>query len=167
MQAKECSKCKQTKPFAEFSPDKRVPSGCQSRCKMCMAENRRIKHSLNPKHFRKLVADSVKRNYKKTLERNNKYRDNNPEKVAVWKKKDRITNKVRVNADNAMRRAKITTSITPEIKQIYALRDFYCSMSLGESFHVDHYIPLAKGGLHIAHNLRVIPAICNLRKGAK
>ena len=38
-------------------------------------------------------------------------------------------------------------------------------MSLGEKFHVDHIIPIAKGGLHIAENLQVISAKDNLRKG--
>jgi hypothetical protein len=132
-----------------------------------MAKNRRLKHAENPEHFRRLVAESVKRNYQKKLQSNNQYRANNPDRVTAWKKKDRIVNKSRILADNAMRRAKINTPITPKIKQIYALRDFYVAMSLGESFHVDHEIPLFKGGLHIAENLRVIPAICNLRKGAK
>ena len=163
---KHCSQCKQTKTFAEFSPDKRVPSGCQSKCKLCMAENRRIKHAENPEHHRRLVVESVQRNYQKKLNSNQKYRLNNPEKVTAWKQKDRKLNKSRVNADNAMRRTKITMPLTSEIKQIYALRDFYKAMSLGENFHVDHIIPIAKGGLHIASNLQILEAKDNLRKGA-
>ena len=57
--------------------------------------------------------------------------------------------------------------LSPSINQIYALRDFYVAMSLGDNFHVDHIVPLAKGGLHCHTNLRVIPAIDNLRKGVK
>jgi len=132
-----------------------------------MAENKRQQHAANPEHFRKLVAESTKRHHKKKIQRNNKYREKNPEKVAVWKQKDRTVNKARISADNAMRRAKTATPITPEVKQVYALRDFYKAMSLGENFHVDHILPIAKGGLHVVQNLRVIPAICNLRKGAK
>jgi 5-methylcytosine-specific restriction endonuclease McrA len=131
-----------------------------------MAENRRIKHAENPEHFRRLVAESVKRNYAKKLKLNAEYRKNNPEKVAAWKKKDRQLNKHRVNADNAMRRSKIAGKLSPEIKQIYALRDFYTATSLGEIFHVDHIIPISLGGSHTSDNLRVIPAIDNLRKGA-
>jgi 5-methylcytosine-specific restriction endonuclease McrA len=164
---KQCSKCKLIKPFAEFSPDKRVPSGCQSKCKICVAEHRRIKHAENPEHYRRLVAESVQRNYQKKLDRNQKYRLNNLDKVANWKQKDRQTNKSRINADCAMRRAKLKTPITPEIKQIYALRDFYKAMSLGDAFHVDHIIPVSKGGLHIASNLQILTAIDNLRKGAE
>lgn len=164
---KNCSQCNQIKLFTDFSPDKRVPSGCQSRCKSCMSENMRKKYAENPEHFKKLVSESVKRNYEKKLQRNNLYRLNNPKKVSSWKRKDRSLNKVRILADNAMRRAKMASPITPEIKQIYALRDFYCAMSLDGDFHVDHLIPLSKGGKHHHDNLRVIPAIDNLKKGAK
>lgn len=36
-----------------------------------------------------------------------------------------------------------------------------------EDLHMDHVIPLAKGGLHVADNIRPSHALCNLRKGAK
>jgi len=38
---------------------------------------------------------------------------------------------------------------------------------LGIKHHVDHIVPLARGGLHIPSNLQVLPAIVNLRKGSK
>ena len=132
-----------------------------------MAENRRQQHSANPEHFRKLVAESTKRHYAKKLQRNSAYRASNQDKVSAWKRKDRSINKARVHADNAMRRTKLAGKLTPEIKQMYALRDFYRAMSLGENFHVDHIVPIAKGGLHIAHNLQILEAKDNLRKGAE
>lgn len=165
IQSKPCSKCKIVKPFTEFSPDKRVPSGYQSRCKVCNAEHRRIKHKENPEHFRKLVSESVKRNYFKKLELNQRYRKLNPDKVYKWKAKDRALNKDRISADNAKRRSKLRSENTLAIRKFYALRDFYISMSLGDIFHVDHIIPISKGGLHDESNLQVIPAIDNLRKG--
>jgi 5-methylcytosine-specific restriction endonuclease McrA len=36
----------------------------------------------------------------------------------------------------------------------------------GETYHVDHVIPIAKGGLHVFSNLRIITARENVRKGA-
>lgn len=164
---KSCSKCKEVKDYSQFSPDKRTKTGCQSRCKICQSEHIKLKYSQNPEHFRKMVANSAKKHYSKVLNRNSEYRKNNPEKVYAWKAKDRLVNKARVLADNAMRRSKIPTRVTKEVKQIYALRDFYCSMSLGEKFHVDHITPISTGGLHIIENLQILPAIDNLRKGAK
>jgi len=37
----------------------------------------------------------------------------------------------------------------------------------GVTMHVDHIIPLAKGGLHHPLNLQIIPAIDNLEKSDK
>jgi 5-methylcytosine-specific restriction endonuclease McrA len=163
---KQCSKCKEVKLFDCFSPDRRVSSGLQSRCKSCVAEHQRLKYAENPEHRRKLVSESTKRNYAKKIERNNRYRAENPDKVTAWKKKDRELNKARINADNAKRRGKLQGSLSLEIKQLYILKDFYQSMSLGEVFHVDHIVPLAKGGQHHIENLQIIPAKDNLRKGA-
>lgn len=36
---------------------------------------------------------------------------------------------------------------------------------LGHEFQVDHILPLAKGGLHAANNLQILPKGLNMRKG--
>lgn len=163
---KKCTLCNELKNFSEFSPDKRISIGLQSRCKVCFAELARKKRLLDPSKHRTAVKKSREKHYEKVLERNKKYRDQNKEKVFEWKKKDRKVNKARVLADNAKRRSLIFVAMTKEVRRVYALRDFYAAMSLGEKFHVDHIIPLSKGGKHEVNNLRVIPAIDNLRKGA-
>lgn len=167
LQSKQCTSCKQHKSATEYSPDKRIASGLQSRCKVCYAEIMRKRRAKNPEAHRQSVKKSTQKNYAKKLERNRIYRSKNPEKVFAWKAKDRTVNKSRVLADNAKRRYKLSGSITPEVKQIYALRDFYTAMSLGEQFHVDHIVPLVKGGSHNAFNLQILPAIDNLRKGVQ
>jgi len=164
---KQCTACKQVKSLNEYSPSKRGGLGVQAKCKLCYAELMKARRIANPTAHRESVKKSTTKHYDKKLKRNADYRANNPEKVAEWKRKDRATNKVRILADNAMRRTKMSGALTPEIKQIYALRDFYTAMSLGEQFHVDHIIPIAKGGLHIAQNLQVLEAKDNLRKGAR
>jgi 5-methylcytosine-specific restriction endonuclease McrA len=163
---KTCTYCLQSKPLFDFSPDKRIKSGVQSRCKACFAEIMRARRAENPTPHREGVKRSVERHYAKKLARNKRYRTEQPDRVKEWKRKDRQLNKARVLADNAKRRALLAEKLTPEIKQIYALRDFYQAMSLGEPFHVDHVIPVSKGGRHVHENLQVIPAIDNLRKGA-
>jgi 5-methylcytosine-specific restriction endonuclease McrA len=162
-----CSLCKVQKLFTDFSPDKRDSSGVQSRCKVCFAQIMRERRAKNPEAHRQAVGKSTKKNYKAKLERNNLYRTNNPEKVHQWKKKDRTENKARILADCAKRRTLLAGETSVEIRQLYVLKDFYQAMSLGERFHVDHIVPLSRGGLHAYKNMRVIPAIDNLRKGNK
>jgi len=163
---KTCTCCKEAKELSEFSPDKRISSGFQSRCKKCFATIMRDRRRTNPEAHRLSIKLSTQKHYVAKLARNKRYRLENPDKVAEWKAKDRQQNKARVLADNANRRALQRVPLTPEVVQIYALRDFYRAMSLGEDFHVDHIIPLSKGGAHVHTNLQVIPAIDNLRKGA-
>ena len=164
---KVCTVCKMDKPLFDYSPDKRIKSGVQSRCKPCYAKIMKERRAKDPGAHRDAVKNSTAKHYQKKLQRNNEYRKNNPHKVKQWKRKDRLVNKPRVLADNARRRGWTRGETSPEVEQLYALRDFYRSMSLGEEFHVDHIQPLSKGGLHVFSNMQVIPAIDNLRKGAK
>ena len=84
------------------------------------------------------------------------YRKNNPDKM---------------NARAAKRRALKLKQIPPgtdlkEVAKFYELAQML-SIVLGYKMHVDHYIPLSKGGLHCPENLRIIPALENLAKGDK
>ena len=162
---KQCTACKQIKPIIEYSPSKRGGFGVQAKCKPCYAELMKARRLDNPLAHRESVKKYTEKHYDKKLQRNKAYRAANPDKVSAWKRNDRTINKFRIHADNAMRRTKLSGKLTPEINQVYALRDFYIAMSLGNSFHVDHITPLAKGGIHCHTNLQILPAIDNLRKG--
>ena len=47
----------------------------------------------------------------------------------------------------------------------HRIREFYVNCPPG--YHVDHIIPIAKGGAHHISNLQYLPAKENLKKGAK
>jgi len=75
------------------------------------------------------------------------------------------------NAHNAKRRAQKLDQTPPDadfekIEKIYeeAKR---LEEETGKPHHVDHKVPLSRGGKHHQDNLRPVPAIDNLRKGAK
>jgi 5-methylcytosine-specific restriction endonuclease McrA len=53
------------------------------------------------------------------------------------------------------------------IQQFYDHRDRLNQAAGFIRYHVDHIIPLAKGGQHHPRNLQVISANDNVRKGAK
>ncbi len=44
---------------------------------------------------------------------------------------------------------------------------YYCGLYLGEAYHIDHYIPLSKGGLHSIENMRLSCKSCNSRKHSR
>lgn len=81
----------------------------------------------------------------------------------------------RVKANSAhqkvvRRRAKAATVLSAEemgqVKAVYRLR-YTLSRETGAEYHVDHHIPLSRGGKHHPDNLWVVPAAENLRKGSK
>lgn len=51
-----------------------------------------------------------------------------------------------------------------DIINVYGNKCFYCD---GDFEHVDHFIPLSKGGDHSLENVRPSCAQCNLSKGSK
>jgi 5-methylcytosine-specific restriction endonuclease McrA len=64
-----------------------------------------------------------------------------------------------------------TPALSPEdkalIEHAYGQRDRLNEEAGFVEYHVDHIIPLAKGGAHHPANLQVISARDNVRKGAK
>jgi len=63
-----------------------------------------------------------------------------------------------------------TPELSPEEKELiehtYGQRDRLNEEAGFIEYHVDHIIPLAKGGLHHPGNLQLITAVQNMRKGA-
>jgi hypothetical protein len=100
-----------------------------------------------------------------------KYREENKEK-----NRDRLREYKRAfpekYAHHCAKRRAAKNCATPKWANLSAIQEFYIKASelekiKNEKYHVDHIVPL-KGknvcGLHVEHNLRVIPAIDNLRK---
>ena len=58
-----------------------------------------------------------------------------------------------------------------DVKHLYVVqgaRCKLCSRHLGiTGYHVDHVIPIARGGLNVAYNLQLLCPKCNLSKGKK
>ena len=132
--------------------------------------------------FRQAKRDDAKRHYHNVMKHDEERMTRHYANTTEWAKQNRETcNKARraFNARNpgygrehvVARRAKIhhtdlTAAQQAQVKAIYRLRAVITEMT-GVMHHVDHHIPLAKGGLHTPENLWIIPAIDNQRKGAK
>jgi len=131
------------------------------------------------------IREQLKVSRLKNIDR---YREKGRESSRLWRKKnptkykENLQNWIKENPDkyklittkgNSRRRAAEKNN-TPDlthnqkliIETIY-LQRIRLEKKLGIQFHVDHVIPISKGGLHIPSNLQVLPAKLNLKKNSK
>jgi len=97
------------------------------------------------------------------------YRQANPEKVSAYARQWAKSNPERRNFNASKRRAlKLNNGVSQvtlkELQRLYASHCAYCA---APSEHIDHVIPLSRGGTHSIGNLTGACASCNLSKGAK
>lgn len=169
-----CGRCEQWKPFVEFDTASGPKTGdLQSYCKACALSANRTWAQENPGKRRAAASKSAakakssgraksaltpaQRDRKNALRR--EWARKNPDKVRAW-------NRTRVHRQRG-------GGDMPPPEWIDALlcaqdaRCPYCDALLSVRFHVDHKVPISKGGTSDRHNLQLTCARCNLRKGAR
>lgn len=182
---KTCTKCHAVKPLAEFYPNKRARSGLCFWCKSCMQGSASERAAREPERYKKISREKASRYRKrhpekirayKRSERGRRveagYRERNREVVrqrsVAWEKR---------NPDNVLARTRYyqaqKLNATPswadreKMEWIYR-RSRAMYLVTGVKHHVDHIVPLQSPivcGLHVEHNLQVLPAVKNIKKG--
>lgn len=115
-----------------------------------------------------------KKNKEKKAEYDKAYKKENKEKIADRNKAYFKTPAGKASSKNAihkrrafMRQGDVITNQLLELQQT-AKQCYWCGTSLkNKVVHIDHYVPLSKGGLHTISNLVVSCAECNRVKGNK
>lgn len=155
---RKCSKCLNVKPLSEFYPKRRklARNGYNCICKEC------AKHGAL-----EWARDNLSRHNKKTKLWASSNKEKHAESVAKWAK----ANLPKRNQCCAARRASKKSATPPWgneffMDEIYDLAKRRTKVT-GFKWHVDHIVPLQSKlvcGLHVEHNLQVIPASENLSK---
>lgn len=171
---KTCTKCGEMKPLDQYSRDAACKDGLRTACKPCAAERRRRYYEANAEREREQKRRYHEANAEKVAERKRRHYEANAERG-----RERTRRYVRVNPDKVaakwMRRHAAKLQRTTPWSDRVAIAAFYemaarVSRCLGVEHHVDHVLPLrgkTVSGLHVPLNLRVVPAVVNLRKGNK
>ena len=157
METKVCTTCGQEKSIDEFY--KREYKGVYKPRSKCIPCYKAINSPKAAEFFRK--HPEVREKWR------NKNRDRMHETNAAWKKKFHW----KVASYSAKRRA-LQVNQTPENADQEAIQELYKEAArltkyTGIEHHVDHIQPIILGGLHHEDNLQIIPAVDNLKKGAK
>lgn len=87
----------------------------------------------------------------------------------AWKKANPEKVKVDIHRRRARERAAEGSHTADELKALFQRqrgRCAYCSKSIRNGYHVDHIIPLARGGSNWISNIALACAKCNLTKSA-
>lgn len=137
-----------------------MPDGQHPWCKTCRNEVRKARYARNPN---------------KELKQNAQWRKANHERQLYLQRRHYQDNKHVYTEKSIARSARLKDATPPwfslqdrgKVKELYRIAALL-SGATGESWHVDHIIPLngkMVSGLHIPDNLRVIRGKENLSKG--
>lgn len=186
-----CSRCKQEKQLSEYSSDKRLKDGKKSYCIDCNKLRLKEWRSKNKEHvkaYTKNNSNKIKEYYLANKEKIDSYRQKyfKDNAIEIKKKKAqyyynnyeklysiRRTEHRKILSRNVCnkRRSKINCSAISkfEIKKIIDSYKncYWCNCELNGKYHIDHYIPLSKGGEHSIENIVISCPKCNLSKNAK
>lgn len=85
-----------------------------------------------------------------------RYRYLNPDKVREWDQR-------RKNGSTGP----LPYGTIPKLRSLQRNRCACCGINLSKAYHIDHIVPIAKGGKHEAENIQLLCPSCNLHKSAK
>ena len=162
---KACAACGQTKQAQEFSKNKTLKSGLNSSCKECIKARSKIQYQ---KHLAQRLQD--KSVYRET------HRADLREKAAEYRKQSwdvnklwRTSNREKIRLTAARRRARVrgNTIGLVTVRDVKSMLTKPCTYCGNKSEHIDHVIPLARGGSHSLGNLAPACQPCNLQKNKK
>ncbi len=183
-----CTKCKVQKTLSDFYRRSKSFDGLTSRCKTCAWATTLTAREKNKKKYILNLYEWRKNNPKRVAEIQLAWRRRNPEADMASKAKWSANNRVKVNSGisrwkknnsqkvasyNGQRRA-VKLSATPVWANKFFIEEFYDLAKRrtdlntgGHKWHVDHIVPLKSDlvcGLHVEHNLQVVPALINWSK---
>lgn len=113
----------------------------------------------NAEYYRKYSRDYHWRNRKHTLERMRHWRKNNPDKDKAKSMRYRAR---KLGAPGAF-----TAEDRKTLYQSQKGLCWWCGKPLGEKVHLDHRIPLSRGGTNDARNIVLTHPFCNISKKDK
>jgi len=150
---KRCKHCQRVLPETPeyFSRNAHCHNGLFAICKECRANKRNAEYQKSPEMR------------VQTIQRSKDWRKRNPDKrqAQVW-----IQNRRR-RARRAQSTGKHTAADVRNQYNAQQGRCYWCDVLVGDIYHVDHVIPLSRGGSDGRENIVISCPFCNVSRGDK
>ncbi len=179
---KKCVSCQEEKPADSFHSARNRPDGrypyCKDCCKAKLAERakrdvegearrKQAKREYDARRYKANAKDiraKVQRRYEAKSETIKAY-------VRDWQKQNAELVKAYKTTSKHKRRAITEKGLSgPELLRWAKAQPkscYWCDAKCADGYHIDHYVPLSRGGKHEVSNLVISCPTCNLRKHAK
>jgi len=144
------------KPCKRGHVSERYMSGA---CITCSIEASTQWQKENRKQRKDTSHQWYKENTQRKIDSNRRWRKANPKHVQAHRRNRRA--KLR-NSDGSH-----TGNDIKRLEEKQRMQCVYCHTILDDGYHVDHIIPLSKGGDNTKYNLQLLCPSCNLRKHNK
>jgi 5-methylcytosine-specific restriction endonuclease McrA len=143
--------------WKEANPEKVLEISRKSRA--AHPEPSRRWRAANPEKVRERNRNRYYANTEKVLEISRKWKESNPDKVkaSAHRRRARL-----LNAPGSHTAGDIAAQHDSQQG-----RCAYCKIEVGKTWHLDHVMPISRGGSNGPENLQILCPSCNLRKGAK
>jgi 5-methylcytosine-specific restriction endonuclease McrA len=122
----------------------------------------------------KLISAWQKNNPKKMAEKARRYYLNNKEKVLfekkLWKNKNKSLVKIyrqNYRIKKLINGGKISKGLEERLFKLQRGKCPCCNLPLGNNYHLDHIVPISRGGENIDSNIQLLRSTCNQQKHAK
>jgi len=163
-----CRTCGQLKDIAEFNRSRTYADNHKTECRACEKAYRQRPEQ--KERHRKTTSEWKRKNPDKIREYTAKAREANTERHRKWRYANPDKWAAVVRTRSARKRACAGYVSSSEMYKWTAAQKkvcHWCGVRCAHNFHVDHIMPLKRGGGHELRNLCIACPTCNSRKNAK